>query len=82
MGNFEIPSQEFQGDLQVGCAKFRLGSASQPGGCRMSSKRVVLVIAVLFCLFAFGPSPLFAQSLTTGAVSGVVTDPTGALSTA
>ena len=45
----------------------------------MLSKRVVLVVAALCCLFALAPSALFSQSSTTGAVTGVVIDPTGAV---
>src|SRR6266403_58239 len=45
----------------------------------MLSKRVVLVVVALCCLFALTPSSLFSQSSTTGAVTGVVTDPTGSV---
>jgi Carboxypeptidase regulatory-like domain len=45
----------------------------------MSSKRVALLLVALFCLFAVTPSALYSQSATTGAVTGVVTDPTGAV---
>lgn len=45
----------------------------------MLSKRVVLVVVALCCLFALTPSSLFSQSATTGAVTGVVTDPTGSV---
>jgi Carboxypeptidase regulatory-like domain len=44
----------------------------------MSSKRVTLLLAALFCLFAVTPSALFAQSASTGSVAGTVTDPQGA----
>src|SRR5580692_4195275 len=44
----------------------------------MSSKRVALLLAALFCLFAVTPSSLFAQSASTGTVAGIVTDPSGA----
>ena len=44
----------------------------------MLSKRSVFVIGLLFCLFAFVPSALFAQSASTGQVVGTVTDPSGA----
>jgi len=43
----------------------------------MSSKRVILLLAVLFCLFAVTPSSLFAQAISTGTVAGTVTDPSG-----
>ncbi|MGH9741624.1 MAG: carboxypeptidase-like regulatory domain-containing protein, partial [Candidatus Acidiferrum sp.] len=43
----------------------------------MSSKRVALLLAALFCLFAVVPSSLFAQSASTGTVDGTVTDPSG-----
>jgi len=43
----------------------------------MSSKRVALLLAAMFCLFAFAPSALFAQSASTGTVAGTVTDPSG-----
>ena len=45
----------------------------------MSSKRVALLLAVLFCVFAVTPSALYSQTATSGAVSGVVSDPTGAV---
>jgi len=44
----------------------------------MSSKRVALLLVVLFSLFAFAPSALFAQG-NTGTVSGTVTDSSGAV---
>ena len=43
----------------------------------MSSKRVALLLAALFCLFAVTPISLFAQSASTGTVAGTVTDPSG-----
>jgi len=43
----------------------------------MSSKRVALLLAALFCLFAVTPVSLFAQSASTGTVAGTVTDPSG-----
>src|SRR5271169_3231619 len=43
----------------------------------MSSKRVALLLAALFCLCALAPSALFAQSASTGTVAGTVTDPSG-----
>jgi len=44
----------------------------------MSSKRVALLLAALFCLLAVTPSAMFAQSASTGSVAGTVTDPQGA----
>jgi len=44
----------------------------------MSSKRVALLLAALFCLIAIAPSALFAQG-NTGTVSGTVTDSSGAV---
>jgi hypothetical protein len=44
----------------------------------MSGKRVALLLAALFCLFAVAPSSLFAQSASTGTVAGTVADPQGA----
>jgi hypothetical protein len=43
----------------------------------MSSKRVALLLAALFCLFAVTPSSLFAQAINTGTVAGTVTDASG-----
>ncbi|MGB6835691.1 MAG: carboxypeptidase-like regulatory domain-containing protein, partial [Candidatus Acidiferrum sp.] len=43
----------------------------------MSSKRVALLLAALFCLFAVTPSSLFGQAASTGTVAGTVTDPSG-----
>src|SRR5580693_5972520 len=43
----------------------------------MSSKRVALLLAALFCLFAVAPSSLFAQSASTGTVAGTVSDSSG-----
>ncbi len=43
----------------------------------MSSKRVALLLAALFCFVAIAPSALFAQSASTGTVAGTVTDPSG-----
>src|ERR1700674_3413295 len=42
----------------------------------MLSKRVVLLVVALSCLFALTPSALFSQS--TGTVNGLVTDPSAA----
>jgi hypothetical protein len=44
----------------------------------MSSKRVALLLAVLFCFAALVPTALFAQSASTGSVAGTVTDAQGA----
>src|SRR5580700_567274 len=44
----------------------------------MSSKRSLLVIALLLCVCALVPSALFSQSASTGTVAGTVTDPSGA----
>jgi len=44
----------------------------------MLSKRVVLLVVALSCLFALTPSALFSQSASTGTVAGTVTDPSGA----
>src|SRR5580704_6294513 len=43
----------------------------------MSSKRVALLLAALFCLFVVTPSSLFGQAASTGTVAGSVTDPSG-----
>src|SRR5580658_4500775 len=43
----------------------------------MSSKRVAVLLAALFCLFAVTPSALFGQAASSGTVVGTVTDPTG-----
>ena len=45
----------------------------------MFSKRVVLLICSLACLFALTPSALFSQVSTTGRVSGTITDSSGAI---
>src|SRR2546421_6564225 len=62
-----------------GCAQFRwaIGMA-QPGGRCMLSKRVVLVVVALGCVFALVPTALFSQETTAG-VQGYVKDPTGAV---
>ena len=45
----------------------------------MSGKRTLLLAGILFLLlFAAAPSALFAQTASSGLVSGVVTDPSGA----
>src|SRR5580693_5945476 len=44
----------------------------------MLSKRVVLVLVALCCLFALSPSVVMGQSASTGTVAGTVTDPSGA----
>jgi hypothetical protein len=43
----------------------------------MSSKRLTLLLAALFCVFALAPSSLFAQAASTGTVAGTITDPSG-----
>jgi hypothetical protein len=43
----------------------------------MSSKRVAVLLAALFCLFALTPLALFSQAANTGSVAGTVTDPQG-----
>jgi Carboxypeptidase regulatory-like domain len=43
----------------------------------MLSKRVVLVVVGLGCLFALTPSALFSQAASTGTIAGTVTDPSG-----
>jgi len=42
------------------------------------SKRVALLLAALLCFLVVTPTALFAQSASTGAVVGTVTDPQGA----
>jgi Carboxypeptidase regulatory-like domain len=44
----------------------------------MLSKRVVMLVVALSCLFALTPSVLYSQAASTGTVAGTVTDPTGA----
>src|SRR5436190_13894587 len=44
----------------------------------MLSKRVVLLVVAVSCLFALTPSALFSQAASTGTVAGTVTDPSGA----
>ncbi len=43
----------------------------------MLSKRVVLLVVALCCLFALTPSALFSQSTSAGSVAGLVSDPSG-----
>ena len=43
----------------------------------MLSKRVVLVVVALCCLFALTPSALYSQSASAGSVAGLVTDASG-----
>jgi len=43
----------------------------------MSSKRVALLLAALFCMFAVTPAALLAQSTSAGSVGGLVTDASG-----
>lgn len=45
----------------------------------MSTKRAMLLLGLLFCVSSVIPSVIWAQSSTTGAVGGTVTDPTGAI---
>jgi hypothetical protein len=44
----------------------------------MLSKRVMLVLVALCCLFAFSPSAVMGQAASSGTVAGTVTDPSGA----
>ena len=44
----------------------------------MSSKRSLLGMALLLCIYALVPAALFSQSASTGTVAGTVTDPSGA----
>src|SRR6266446_5580996 len=44
----------------------------------MLSKRVVLVVVALSCLFALTPSALFSQASSAGTIDGTVTDASGA----
>ncbi|MGB7282752.1 MAG: carboxypeptidase-like regulatory domain-containing protein [Candidatus Acidiferrum sp.] len=44
----------------------------------MSSKRMALLLAALFCLLVVAPSPLFSQNASMGQVVGTVTDSSGA----
>jgi hypothetical protein len=44
----------------------------------MLSKRVVLVVVALACLFTLAPPAVMGQAASTGTVAGTVTDPTGA----
>jgi hypothetical protein len=44
----------------------------------MLSKRVVLVLVALCCLFALTPTAVRGQAASTGTVAGTVTDPSGA----
>src|SRR5260370_6947674 len=80
MGSSKILPFVALGSSQFGVCKVEVGQVmAQPGGSRMLSKRVVLGVVALCCLFALTPSALLSQSATTGAVSGIVTDPTGAI---
>jgi hypothetical protein len=45
----------------------------------MLSKRVVLLLVALSCLFALTPSALYSQSSGSGTISGLLTDPTGSI---
>ena len=44
----------------------------------MLSKRVVLALVALCCLFALSPSAVMGQAASSGTVAGTVTDPSGA----
>ena len=44
----------------------------------MPSKKALLGLCALLCLFALAPSALFSQSSSTGTIAGTVTDPSGA----
>jgi len=44
----------------------------------MLSKRVVLLVVALSCLFALTPSALYSQASSTGTIAGLVTDASGA----
>jgi hypothetical protein len=44
----------------------------------MLSKRVVLALVALCCLFALSPSVVMGQAASSGTVAGTVTDPSGA----
>src|SRR5260370_2784702 len=44
----------------------------------MLSRRVVLLMVALSCLFALTPSALYSQSTSAGSVAGLVTDASGA----
>jgi hypothetical protein len=44
----------------------------------MLSKRVVLVLVALCCLFSLTPSAVMGQAASSGTVAGTVTDPSGA----
>src|SRR5260370_7188068 len=43
----------------------------------MSSKRVALLLAAVFCLFAVTRASLFGEAASSGIVAGTVTDPSG-----
>src|SRR5712692_2660718 len=43
------------------------------------SKRVVLLVVALSCVFALTPSASFSQAVSTGTISGTVTDRSGAV---
>jgi hypothetical protein len=58
---------------------FSDSKVAHSGGGRMFSKRVVLLVCSLVCLFVLTPTALlFAQTGGTGIVVGTVTDPSGA----
>src|SRR5207302_8152275 len=60
------------------CARSGEPVMAQPGGRCMLSKRVILVVVALCCLFGLVPNALFSQETTAG-VQGYVKDPTGAV---
>jgi len=45
----------------------------------MNSKRVLFVVLALLMVVSFGPTRLAAQTTTSGAVTGTITDPSGAV---
>src|SRR6266481_10196874 len=51
---------------------------AQPGGSRMLSKRVVVVLFCLFTLLLVSSPVIMGQSSSTGTITGIVTDSSGA----
>jgi Carboxypeptidase regulatory-like domain len=45
----------------------------------MSCSRRLIGLCAVFCLFALAPSALFSQNVSTGSVSGTISDPSGAV---
>src|SRR5256886_15656436 len=78
MASYRILPFLIPNSSSVGCAQFRWPVMAQPGGSCMLSKRVVLVVVALCCVFALVPTALFSQETTAG-VQGYVKDPTGAV---